>query len=288
MKMTKCISKTTIAALLILAVFAAPFSSYAAVDVSTHSTLPTSLVSYWSLEETSSSRVDATATGNNLTDNNTVLSGTGKIATAADFESTNSEYLSRADNASLSITGSISIAAWVNFETVPGAGRADIVTKYNTGGDRSYRFQVGDGNLLTLIGVGSGVFICTPSWTPSSATWYHIAAVFDGAADTIKMYVNGAQQGATCTGQTSTITDGGATFMVGAGQDAGPGNFMDGLIDEVGLWSKALTSTEITDLYNSGTGIPYLATGGTEATTTPIIRISGDTSFQGDVTLKRQ
>ena len=35
------------------------------------------------------------------------------------------------------------------------------------------------------------------------------------------------------------------------------GYYMDGLIDEVGIFSKALNQTEITDLYNNGNGLTY-------------------------------
>ena len=35
----------------------------------------------------------------------------------------------------------------------------------------------------------------------------------------------------------------------------------EGMLDEVGIWSKALTATEVSDLYNSGNGLAYDATG---------------------------
>jgi hypothetical protein len=31
----------------------------------------------------------------------------------------------------------------------------------------------------------------------------------------------------------------------------------DGMIDEIGVWSRALTSGEVTQLYNSGAGLQY-------------------------------
>jgi len=37
----------------------------------------------------------------------------------------------------------------------------------------------------------------------------------------------------------------------------------DGLIDEVGIWSRALNSTEVSELYNSGSGLAYPFTTGT-------------------------
>jgi len=79
--------------------------------------LTDNLISFWGLEETSGTRVDAHGT-NNLTDNNTVTSATGKVGTAGQFTNANSEYLSITDNASLS-TGDIdfSAQAWVYFDS---------------------------------------------------------------------------------------------------------------------------------------------------------------------------
>ena len=88
------------------------------------------LISYWKLDETSDgsgavTRNDSHST-NHLTDNNTTASGTGKINAGVDFERTNSEYLSRADNASLSPTSDISFNFWVNFENAPGSKPRDV------------------------------------------------------------------------------------------------------------------------------------------------------------------
>ena len=39
---------------------------------------------------------------------------------------------------------------------------------------------------------------------------------------------------------------------------------MNGIIDEVGFWNRELTSSEVTDLYNSGAGLAY-----------PLVPVSG-------------
>ena len=44
----------------------------------------------------------------------------------------------------------------------------------------------------------------------------------------------------------------------------------DKLIDEIGIWNRTLTTSEITDLYNSGSGLTYPLTGGTA----PIITLN--------------
>jgi hypothetical protein len=83
------------------------------------------LQGWWNFEETSGTRYDETANNNDLTDNNTVGYGTGKIGNAADFENTssgdNDETLSivRASQTGLVITGDLSISVWVKPESFP-------------------------------------------------------------------------------------------------------------------------------------------------------------------------
>jgi hypothetical protein len=44
------------------------------------------------------------------------------------------------------------------------------------------------------------------------------------------------------------------------------GGSFNGSIDEVGIWSRALTSSEVTSLYNSGSGRQYPFTGSSNQT----------------------
>ena len=55
---------------------------------------------------------------NTLTDTNTVGATTGKVSGARDFELSNSEYFTIADNAALSVGDvAFTVAAWVNLES---------------------------------------------------------------------------------------------------------------------------------------------------------------------------
>ena len=51
-------------------------------------------------------------------------------------------------------------------------------------------------------------------------------------------------------------TDTGGTVKLG-NQLWSDGERYEGLLDEVGIWSKALTAAEVSDLYNSGNGKFY-------------------------------
>ena len=84
--------------------------------------LTTSLVEAWNLQEASGNRAGAFASLT-LTDNNTVTQTTGPssvIPQAALFTAANSEYLSRADEAALSLTGDWTITGWAKLASKPG------------------------------------------------------------------------------------------------------------------------------------------------------------------------
>lgn len=225
--------------------------------------LITGLVSYWTLDEASGTRDDAHA-ANNLTDNNTVGQAAGKIGNAGLFINSNSEFLSVADNATLDFTTAFTVSAWIYGDNLE--GNAGIVAKWNYSTDGCWAFQ------LDSAGTGLQVFIATTAadggntWQRfttlvlQSATWYHVVLVYDGtltAADRAKVYVDSVLQTATTTTGTwpASLLNSGAELRIGDFQ--GLNRYWLGRIDEVGLWSRALTAAECVQLYNAGTGTTY-------------------------------
>lgn len=229
-------------------------------DISTHSTLPTNLVSYWKLDESSGTRVDSHGS-NDLTDNNTVLSATGIINNGADFEATNSEYLSITDasQSGLDITGDLSISMWMKPESWSGQdfwiGKDSI-----SAGGRSYIISTTDTYLLfDASSNGTSAVEKISAHGMSTGTMYHVVLTYNASAGTAYFYVNNSK-GSQMTGFPTSIYNGNADFTIGA--YGAPGNYSDGVVDEVGIWSKELTDSEVSDLYNSGSGLPYSSGGG--------------------------
>lgn len=224
------------------------------------------LISYWKLDEASGNALDAHST-NHLTDNNTVGSAAGKINNGRDFEASNTEYFSLADNAALS-TGDIdfSLTAWVNLESV-GAQRA-IVGKWNISANREYLLLYDNtaDRLEFWVSHDGGATVSIASWSaaPSTATWYFIAAWHDAAANTLNIQVNNGTP--VSVSHTSGVFNGNSDFRVGEIQGASVP--FDGLIDEVGFWKRVLTTPERTALYNSGNGLAYSSFTPTITTTT--------------------
>lgn len=225
-------------------------------DIKNHSTLPTNLVSYWDLEEASGTRYDLVGS-NHLTDNNTVLNTTGKIGNGADFEASNSEYLSHSDNAELSITGDWSASFWFKPET---ATSGCIFSKWHdTGPNRGILVLLAaTGDIRIYVSPDPGTTFPSTLFNTnlSAGTWYHLVICFDASASSVSVYKDGTLV-ATQSGYGTNVYDNTADFKLGAyNASSAP---VDGVLDEFGIWSKVLTTDEVSDLYNSGDGLPYEA-----------------------------
>ena len=222
------------------------------------------LVSYWKLDEASGIRNDAHAS-NNLTDNNTVGSATGIINNGADFEASNSESLSIADGSQsgLDITGDMTLSLWYKPESQPATDTDNhLVSKSGDGSNQSYylvhRDSGGTTNLRFRISAnGSAITSKEINQTFSNGTIYHIVVSYDASAGTADCYVDGSSIG-TMTGFPTSIFDGNGAFSLGADNFNGsPRRFVDGIVDEVGIWNRTTTSGEASELYNSGNGLAY-------------------------------
>ena len=235
--------------------------------------LTDNLVSYWKLDESSGNAADSVGS-NTLTNVNTATYAAGKINNGVNLELDSSQYLSVADasQTGLNLADSISISLWVNFESIRTVTNEanTFVAKGNIDGltQAGYIFWISktatDSKLFFWYrdSVNNAVNF-NATWAPSTATWYHVVAVFDDVAHTGTFYVNGSQQGSTTSSLANNIgPEGSQPFMIGNHSAAGTDKLFDGLMDEVGIWSRVLTSTEVTSLYNGGAGFAYPFSGG--------------------------
>lgn len=178
---------------------------------------------------------------------------------AADFESSNQEYLSLSDAAQngLDLTGSLTLLGWFNAERLD-TNYQVFAGKYDYGSrNRAYRIDWRGNNKLGFIVSPDGTapsdytLEATPGFTLSPGTWYHVAAVFNASQKTMSLYLNGdlvASRSVTY----STVFNSSAAFTLGANLYKGaPAQFFDGLLDEWRVFSRPLSETEIENLMNS-------------------------------------
>lgn len=218
----------------------------------------TNLVSWWTLNETSGTRYDSHGT-NHLTDGNTVSYAAGKKGNAADIEEANNESLYHDDNADLSFGTGVygTIGFWIKPETV--TGLRNIIAKRGGSAPNEYfvRFENNSKLTWTVGSVASNGSTLTTVQADtfgvlSVGTWYFVAVKYDGSK--IYIRINNSEDSVS---YSSDIYDYTRIFTVGMLTAGYSVEKYDGLIDELFFYKRALSSDEISWLYNAGAGRTY-------------------------------
>jgi hypothetical protein len=193
-------------------------------------------------EGTGTTLTDRTGLGHTGTISGAIWTTLGRFGGALSFDGSN-DWVSVADANDLDLTMGLTVQAWV-YPTALGTGTwRTVLIKERTGGEVY--------NLYANSDTSRPKVYLTPAAQPNSPlnasgtsqlplnTWTHLAATYDGA--TLRLYVNGTQA-ATRAVAGPLITSSGVLRMGGNGVW---GEFFRGRIDEVRIYSRALTATEI-------------------------------------------
>jgi hypothetical protein len=176
------------------------------------------------------------------------------------FNYSDAEYLYHADGLSTDINGSsarISIVSWGKTTYDGGDGNQSLVSKYNSGGsERQYNLLMmmnitNDPAWFLLSSNATAGITCAGATNLETDTWYHIAGVYDGTD--MRLYVNGrldSNGSDNPKSHTAGIYNSNTQFRVGG--DYSGFNYMRGYIDDVGIFNTALSSTDISAIYDYG------------------------------------
>lgn len=226
------------------------------------------IVSYWKLDESSGDAADS-AGSNTLTNTNTVTYAAGKINNAANFASASSQYFTIADASQTGLDGmaDVSFSFWINFASLPTDGNYMIpLAKWNaTGNQRSYEVVVRNTSGQYTLEIfysddglgGASANVATANVSLSTSTWYYFVITIAGSSETMTLYKDGSSLTLASNSQNgnTSIYDSTSAFEVGRGtSDLG---YVNGAIDELGIWDRVLSASEVTSLYNSGAGNQY-------------------------------
>ncbi|MHB8519117.1 MAG: FG-GAP-like repeat-containing protein [Limisphaerales bacterium] len=162
------------------------------------------------------------------------------------------------DSAGLELTNQFTIEAWVNPATLTddshGGGRGIVSKVGGSGGANGYQFGF-YGGYTNLFGqfntpgqAWPGYQVVAQLSTPlKTNAWVHVAWTYDQAA--AMLYLNGVPVATNVIGPHPVATS--ASNLRISADDNGNLSF-DGLIDEVSIYNRALTATEIQAIYNAG------------------------------------
>ena len=218
------------------------------VFITDSSTLLTGLVAYYTINEASGTLYDSTG-NNNITTFTGSYGATGKLSNCVSFAgSTQYATVPNASHFTNTSGGSLSINLWIYMTTAHLTSTANLFGSPTTPG---FYFPADQGTnqydlryYVTGNAFGDGTVT-----TYAATTWYMLTMVKSGG--TVSFYRNGSLLGSSSTGNDATTS---STQYIGGDPSSEP---FPGRIDEVGYWSRAITTGEITTLYNSGTGKTY-------------------------------
>ncbi|MGH9961980.1 MAG: LamG domain-containing protein, partial [Pyrinomonadaceae bacterium] len=211
------------------------------------------LVAHWKLDETSGTTA-SDSSGNSLTGTVTNATWTaGKINTALSLTGTTA-YATMGDPALLDFgTGNFTLSGWFYMNALPNAWKS-IINK-GASGAVGYGLEINSSNQLcgSIQGTGgTNQHACYGA--PSAGAWHHASAVFT-RNDKIYVYLDGVLLGSQTysAGNTGSV-DNSNSFIVGSYRSSSW--YVNGKIDAVRVYNRALTASEITALYSADTTPP--------------------------------
>ena len=260
----------------------------APVTVTVSNTQTSGLAAAYAFNETSGTTA-ADGSGHSLTGAlvNGATFAAGKYGNAVRLDGVN-DYVDLGNPTALQLTGSMTISAWINTSAFPGDDAAivskrvgeigfQLDTTVDTG-RRTVGFKLTNSSGAAMFRFGAA--------TLQANTWYYVTGVYDASAQTLHVYLNGQlDDGALLGTVTASQTNSTGNVNIGQRPDS-PGAFnFNGLIDDVRIYSRALTQAAIQADMATAIGGGGSGTGDTEAPTVSITSPAPNAQLTGIVTI---
>ena len=217
---------------------------------------PSGLVAWWPGDGNANDVIG----GYNGTLNGGVSFAAGEVGQAFALDGTTG-FVQVPSSPALMPPSAISVSAWINPTSLaPFLWGTAIASKYDSskGGGHSWLLQVAysgqidwqveDAQTPAYAEVGTKQSIVV-------GAWQHLVATFDTATQSIAVYVNGQPFDTVSytTGTVTSMNQSTADVLIGAYDAGAAGYFFGGQIDEVQIFNRALSASEILAIYNAGT-----------------------------------
>lgn len=212
--------------------------------------LTDNLIAYYKLDESSGNAVDTI--GSNTLTNSNVTYTTSKILNGAVFNGSSAKLTNTSSG--LGTASTLTVSMWANFTSTQqgvmlivdnGSDNAQIQIKAN---DNAGAGSAGYFNLSTWNGSTSKNVSFNGSY--NDGLWKHVVFQLNGATMTIIV-----DNTTVASGDSGNFAVGLSTIKLGSAlSDV---QWYNGSIDEVGIWNRVLSASEIDELYNFGNASPY-------------------------------
>lgn len=198
------------------------------------------LISYWRFEGNSNDSKDS----NNGSDTSiSYNSSYGRFGQGASFNGSSSA-ISFGNPSNLQLTSNLSVSCWLYFNTLSGTHM--ILAKWeDTDGTNSYNIlQVGSTLYFRISGTGTDI---NNSYTtiPSTGVWYHVVGTYK-PSDKVRVYLNTVE--GTSVDAPASCYNSSSNVRLGRNLN---GYYYNGYIDDLAIFSRTLTSTEVISIYRT-------------------------------------
>lgn len=224
----------------------------AMVHAGLHLQLP-QLRGYWPMSSVDENGAvyDLSGQGRTLTNANATPFAWYNLLPYADFTPGSTQYLHRADESGLDITGAITLGGWFYLDTLAPGNNFGLITKYTAAGNqRAYILYFNDatnqfGFNVSSDGTAGGTVIVLSTATLAVSTWYHVVGRYTPST-LLSVYVDGVAT-TNAVAIPAAISNSNASIMIGS-YDAGA-YLLDGRACQCFLCADDLDDVLIWTLY---------------------------------------
>jgi len=155
------------------------------------------------------------------------------------------------DSASLKPVKNISVSVWINVEKFPTSGVAYIVDKSSP--NSGYELNLDYGGNINWYVFTDGSYGTAGTYLPFSeykGSWHLVTTVYNGSI--LKIYVDGERSTYSYAShfKTGAIVANTEPLAIGAINDAVKSAFFTGKLDNVRIWNRVLSDSEIRNMFN--------------------------------------
>jgi|SRR5271165_351173 len=215
---------------------------------------PSDMVAWYSFDQNGSSQNDLSIYGNpNNVATGTFTNITGEVGPAVDFKGSGSATAPSGLQLEMG-QGDFSIDAWVNIaKPVDYSGIVVLLDKRQSSPIQGYHLFLYNGQLGLQLADSSGYsnYVAATA-VPADNQWHLVAVTVHRGKNGGVWYLDGNSLGTfDPSGHPGSLNSIGTSLEIGA-RSFGSGGFFKGGMDELEIFSRALTATEVQSLYQAG------------------------------------
>lgn len=202
-------------------------------------------------EGSGTTATDSITGGGSLSLPSSSWTASGKTGSAASFDATSTSFAQRPDAPGLDLTTAGTIEVWYKPASI-GTKWHSIVAKgdgVNNDATRNYAMEIDNsGYVVCILGNGTASIAAKSSAALTAGQFYHLACTWNGAS--LAIFIDGNQSGSV----SQSITPAGNASPLYVGQFGGGFDLANGIVDDLRIYSTALSIENIAYDMNTPVG----------------------------------